>query len=615
MTASPTRSRVPLLLVTVAGIAASFCAPVVAQDAGAGPAEEAQPSRPQSLLPGRIDAPPPPEESSAPEPLLPGSVSTTPSAPGTAEVPQTAASGPSAPTVEAVAVPLAIDASTIGPLTASNGGYGADLWNGSRGSFVNFIMPKLTTPVGSRFGQIALRRALATAAAPPPGANQIAFHTARTQLLLRLGEADLASKLAAAVPQQTYNRQMYAVAGQAHLAAFNVPATCPLASKAIVFSPDNLWPLLSAVCSAIQGDDSGAALGIDIARQSDKLKVNRFDLYLADRMLTAMSGGGRGGVIDWPKDGLLTSFRLAGIYAGGQSLPIAALKQKNSAVHGWIAKSGMADSTTRFVSAWTAASTGVLSTDEWIGLWAQRGSQMTSAQLAYAPEGLLVRANAAPYKERIAVMKQLWKLGKGNARADLAMRLLTSDAAARLPLNPVAIADSPELVRSMILGGCFAEARAWWTYLQSQKNNAAAQKALLEIWAGLELTDWKNTIPSNVKLLESWVNSQPADVKDRRGALLSAAMQGLGYGFAATADVQKFDLTPSGTAYERLADAAKRRAKGEVIILGSLLMGDSLDSISPETLHAVTKAYRMAGLQAEARLIAAEVVLQAGRDQ
>lgn len=608
-----------MLLLSVACLAGTAFAPVVAQETTPQATEDVQPSRPQSLLPGRIDAPEPAEtgaaEISTPEPLLPGAARTPPADPGTAEVPQTAAFGSSAPVADAVLVPLAADASTIGPLTASNGGYGRDIWNGSRGSFVNFILPKMATPVGSRFGQIALRRALATAALPPTGANQIAFHTGRAQLLLRLGEADLASRLAAAVPQQTYNRQMYAVAGQAHLAAFNVPATCPLASRAIVFSPDNLWPLLSAVCSAIQGDDSGAALGIDIARQSDKLKVNRFDLYLADRMLTAMSGGGRGGVIDWPKDGLLTSFRLAAIYAGGQSLPIAALKKKNSAVHGWIAKSGMADSTTRFVSAWTAASTGVLSTDEWIGLWAQRGGQMSSSQLAYAPEGLLVRANAAPYKERLAVMKQLWRLGKGNARADLAMRLLTSDAAARMPLNPVAIADSPELVRSMILGGRFAEARAWWPYLQSQKNNSAAQKALLENWAALELTDWKNTIPANADLLERWVNAQPGDLKERRGSLMSAAMQGLGYSFAANADVPKFDLTPSGGAYERLADAAKRRAKGEVIVLGSLLMGDSLDAISPETLYAVTRAYHAAGLGIEARLIAAEVILQAGRDQ
>ncbi len=572
----------------------------------------APPQRPQSLLPGRINAPESADQS--PEPILPGTSGNPPAASGTADVPQTAASAPSSGPETQLPLPATADLRTIGPLTQSSGGYGPTLWSGSSGGFVTVLLPKLPAPIGSRFGQIALRRALATAATAPDGTDPVPFHAARTQLLLRLGEADLASRLAAAVPQAAYSRQMYAIAGQAHLAALNVPATCPLASKAIVFSPDNIWPLLSAVCSGIQGDDSGAALGLDIARQSDTLKVNKFDLYLADRMLTAVTGGGRGGVVDWPQDGLLTTFRLAGIYGGGQSLPVSAFKNKNSAVFGWLAKSAMVESSTRYVAGWTAASTGVLNTDEWIGLWAQRGSQMSPSQLAYAPEGLLLRANTAPYKERIAVMKQLWKLGK-NPRGDLAMRLLTSDAATRLAPNMVYAADAPELVRSMILGGRFSEARTWWPYLQAQKGNSVATSALLEIWAGLELTDWKNQIPANAKLLEAWINAQPSDLQKRRGRLLVAAMKGLGYDFAATADVPRINDAPRGAVYDRLRDAARRRAQGEVIVLGSLAMGDTLDAISPETLQEVTRAYRAVGRVAEARLIAAEVVLQAGRDQ
>lgn len=612
MTASMDRALLAALIAATAWAASPDVSRLQAQEA---PQEEAPepPSRPQSLLPGRQEEAPPAEE--APQPLLPGSTSAEPAAPSqTAVMPQ---SGTTASPVSPEApLPLAskADLRTIGPLIPANGGYGPDLWSGSSGGFISVLLPKLPAPIGSRFGQIALRRALATSAPLPAGADPIMFHAARTHLLLRLGEADLASRLAAAVPQSAFSRQMYTIAGQAHLAAMNVPATCPLASKAIVFSPDNIWPLLSAVCSGIQGDDSGAALGLDLARQSDTLKVNKFDLYLADRMVTAVTGGGRGGVVDWPKDGLLTTFRLAGIYGGGQSLPVSALENKNSAVFGWIAKSGMVESSTRVVAGWTAASTGVLTTDEWISLWAQRGSQMSPAQLAYAPEGLLLRANTAPYKERLAVMQQLWKLGK-NPRGDLAMRLLTSDAAARMPLNTLAVPDAPDLVRSMILGGRFAEARAWWPYLLSQKNNPAAASALLEIWAGLELTDWKNQIPANAVLLQSWIKAQPSDLQNRRGRLLVGALKGLGYAFAATADVPRVKDSPSGAVYDRLRDASRRRAKGEVIVLGSLVMGDQLDSISAETLQEVTRAYRNVGLVVEARLIAAEVVLQAGRDQ
>jgi hypothetical protein len=497
-----------------------------------------------------------------------------------------------------------------GPLSASNGGYGSDIWAGSRGSFVGMLLPSLPAPVGARFGQIALRRVLATRAVAPAGADLTAFYAGRTQLLLRLGEADLASRLAADVPQSSYSRHMYTIAVQAHLAALNVPATCPLAARAIVFSPDNLWPLLSAICSGIQGDEGGAALGLDIARQSDKLKVNRFDLYIADRMLTSVTGGGRGGVVDWPVDGMLTSFRVAGIYGSGQSLPVSALRNKNSAVLGWLARLGQVDTTTRYLAGWTAAATGVLNTDEWIGLWAQRGSQMSASQLAYAPEGLLLRANTAPFKERIAVMRQLWSMGK-DPRGDLSMRLLTSDAATRIPTVAAYSSDAPDLVRSMILGGRFGEARRWWTFMSTQKSSPAQ----LEIWAPLVLADWQKKMPANRQLLEQWIKAQPSDAQKRRGRLLVAALKGLGYGFAATADVPRIDDVPSGAVYDRLRDATRRRAKGEVIVLGALAMGSTLESVSPETLQEVTRAWRSVGLVVEARLVAAEVILQAGRSK
>jgi hypothetical protein len=574
--------------------------PVQAQDDSGAQPETASPSRPQSLIPGRAPARDAvPDTSGTPAPVRTSAPRAGPPVSSPAVVPD-----------GAVPLDAAATLGLAGPLTLQNGGYGPDLWSGSAGRFVNLILPKLPAPIGSRFGQIALRRALATRAEGPAGAEPIPFHAARTHLLLRLGEADLASRLAGQVAQPFYTRQMYTVAVQAHLSAMNVPATCPLAAKAIVFSPDNLWPLLTAICSGIQGDEGGAALGLDIARQSDKLKVNRFDLWLADRMLTAVTGGGRGGVIDWPDDGLLTSFRLAGVYGSGQALPVAALRGKNSAVMGWLAKSGLVDSSTRTLAGWTAAATGVLTTDEWIGLWAQRGSLMSPSQLAYAPEGLLLRANTAPVKERLAVMKQIWTMNK-TARGNLSGYLLTADAATRIPPDGAHSAAAPDLVRSMILGGRFEQARTWWTILAAQKKNAAA----LEIWAPLELIDWDHKIPATSQLLEQWIKAQPSDLQKRRGKLLVGALKGLGYAFAATADVPRIDDAPSGAVYERLRDATRRHAKGEVIVLGALIMGSTLDSISAESLQEVTGAYRGVGLEFEARLIAAEVVLQAGRDQ
>jgi hypothetical protein len=578
-----------------------------AQDAPESTPEEqpAQaPSRPQSLLPGQIDAP----QSADIAPTEAASIPLTPVTDDTA----VATGSSAAPTPASVLAPAASSlrnpAAALGVLDPTTGGYGETLWSGSAGSFVTQVLNRMQAPIGSRFGQIMLRRALASRAVAPRGGDAVGFDTARAQMLLRMGEADLASRLVAQVPQASYNRRLYTVAGQSHLAAFNVPATCPLAARAIVFSQDPLWPLLSAICAALQGDEGGAALGLELAR--DSAKVNRFDLAIADRMVTAVTGGGRGGVVDWPAKGKFTTYRVAAIYLGGQVLPPAAIQSSNAAVQGWLAQSGAVDSQTRWQASWTAASMGVLNTDAWIGLWSSRGAEMTPAALAYAPEGYLMRANSGKLDNRLKAMQHLWSLGKSD-RGRLAMYLLTSDAAARLPVMRPFDSAAPDLVRAMLMGGKFEAAQKWYQAL-SAHSSGSAQAAALEIWAALEILDDRKAIAGSEDKLKAWINAQSADNRERRGRLALGALRGLGAPYAQDASVGvSVDETPGGKIFELLDAAAKRKARGEVIVLSALLLGDQPASVNGESLEQIVRALRSVGLEKEARLIAMEAVLMA----
>jgi hypothetical protein len=597
--------KTTLLLGALLGSSAVLAQKTSDQELAPADAQPEAPSRPQSLLPGQIDGP----QSTDVAPT--GAPTIVPENPTSDDAIASGTSAAPAPSATA-ALPLPSTQrkpeDALGVLDPTTGGFDRTLWQGSLGSFITELMNRMQVPIGSRIGHITLRRALASKAVAPRGSDPVSFDAARTQLLLRLGEADLASRLAAQVPQASYNRRLYAVAAQAHLAAFNLPATCPLAAKAIVFSQDSIWPLLSAICAALQGDEGGAALGLELAR--DSAKVNRFDLAIADRMVTAVTGGGRGGIVDWPEKGILTTYRLATIYLGGQVMPSFAITKSNAAVQGWMAQSGAVDSQARMLAGWTAASTGVMNTDAWIGLWASRGAAMSPAVLAYAPEGNLMRANTGLIANRLKAIKGLWALGKSD-RGRMAMYLLSSDAAARLPVLPQFEADAGNLTRAMMLGGKTEAALRWYDVLGRAKS-ATAQSERLEMWAALEILDSKNRVAGSADQLKNWIAAQPEAIREKRGRLALAALRGLGVAYAQDASVGvKVDDTPSGKVFELLAAAAARRAKGEVVVLAALVMGDQPESVNGESLEQVVKAYRRVGLEREARLMAAEAVLMA----
>jgi hypothetical protein len=557
-----------------------------------------------------------PEPEQAPTSLLPGSIAPAPSTAAESPAPPAAQSAPAAPAADATIIaapapaPLPVDLGGGGSLPGKHG-LGPAAWSRSSGGFSTQLMLKMSAATGSRYQHILLRRLLLTPAPPPTGADPVKFLNARAHLLLRMGEVEASKILLNSLPQTAYTRQSYAVAGQAHMAAIDLPSACPLATRAIVFSPDAQWPLISGVCSALQGDDGGAALGLDIARQEGK--VNRFDLMLAEQMVTALSGGGRGGEIAWPEKGKFTSYRVGGVYSSGQRFPRAALLRAPVAVQNWLARSGAVDSDTRWALAWTATARGVMSAAEFSSLWAARGSAMDERARAYRPEGLYQRAFAAPsVAGRRQAFAQLLALGKSEAGRAAMWSLLAAPAAAYAPFDPATAksaeqaAFASQAVRAMIMGGRVRDALKWWPIVAKSQS-----PEVRKIWALLLVASGNKALPVSQDFADAWADAQSGDDEARRIEMGFAALQGLGYPLKAP--LGKNPGTADDTVlFEKLADAAKRGARGEVVLLSHMALGQSVSQTDAATLFAVLRAYRAVGLGAEARMIAADAMILSG---
>jgi hypothetical protein len=596
------RSLLPLALVAL------LVAPAGARQQT--PPEEEAPApveAPKSLLPGRAAPPaeapveelgPLPSESGAPAPAAPVAA-----APVGEVAPMDLPAGP---------VRGPVDIRTIGWLSPSSGGFPATAWSRAQGDVISrqlWALPgQSATPAAHR----SLRRLLISNSAAPSGADPIAFVSARTHLLVRMGEAIAAKRLADRVPLSLYSRQFYDVSRQAHLASFDVAGACPLATNAIVFSKESHWALLSAICSGLQGDDGGAALALDLARQGGRF--NPFDLQLADRAVTAATGGGGGGLVRWPRNGILTTYRLAVIYGTGQTLPGYAFDRANLTVLSVIARQPMIDGQTRLRAVATASALGVLGPDDYASALAQRGSLAAGRPLGNSNEGLLQRAYTAPrLNDRSQAMRTLWARG-GNPLGLLALRQATAGPAAAFPVSAQSAAAAPDLVRAMVMGGRYAQAARWYPALAQASPGQAAR-----IWPLLELTDFANRIPSSPALVEASLkafDSEGGDMAERRGELLLAVLQGLGYRSAFEADApwgMSSSSSPNDSpAMTALRRAAGQRSAGEVVVYAAAVMGRDINAVAPEDLREVMRAYVAVGLSSDARLIAAEALAAAG---
>lgn len=583
---------------------------------------------PKSLLPAGKFAPPSQSETvlTAPAPTQPSQT------PGAAPAQATSGEEGAPPQEGGDIAPVAAEAQTISPqlvapdliappatqaigwLPPISGGFGARIWEGSSGAFLKALLPRVPAPTASRFGHILLRRALLSIAPPPPGALLGNFAAERAHLLLRMGEVDGAKAIIDRMPLDSYTRRLYDVAPQVHLAAGDIPSLCPLVQTGIAVSKDSLWPLSSAMCAAIQGDDAGAALVLD--RERENRLSQDFDIRLTDRVATLVAGGNRGINVGWPAQGRLTTFRLSLALMGGVPVPREVLSSANSAVRGWLVRHPNAPLPVRIEAANTATATGVMSGRELVNLWSLQAAGLDSTALAALPVGKLRTAYVAGrFSIRLAAMQDLWSQGAMEAdRA--AMKIVTAGAAAGFPVYPAYIEAAPQLVRSLLMVGDVKSAQRWWDLARAQtrQGNSKAGASLRMIWPLVTLAQAKGQIPHSGKLYDLWSDTLEGDRSQKQRVRALAAASLIGMGLLDKNDIPGGDWPDElDTSYvKRIRAAAANRQKGEVIVLAALGLGTDPTAILPAHLLEVTRALKKVGLVREAGLIAAEALIRNG---
>ncbi len=558
---------------------------------------------PKSILPPGFDEPAPPKRvEPQPEPVAEvkaADPATTATAP-----PVTAPTLPTGPDPMAT-VAVRADPNAIGLLSPAAGGYGPATFAPSNGRFLTGLMNRIDAPIASRWAHIVLRRALLSQVATPTGLRPADWVADRAWLLIRMGEADGAKALVEAVPVDRYTVRMYAVAAQTSLASSDLSALCPLTSTARSVSKEPFWPMMDAVCAGMNGDDLTAASIFDGLRAREA--ADPFDLKLAERVTTAVNGGGRAANIEWQDVDRLSIFRFGLAVAGGVMPSPELLAKAPSQVRAWLFRAPTAPVDTRVAMAASAAALGVASSDEMVRTYSAMAAELDPVAFEASPASQLRTAFAGRTPEaRVAAMRTLWNRGT-DPGSRYAMKILTARAAAGVRPTADQVELAPQLIESMLSAGLVRPALRWWPVL----DDAGGTPRDLA-WAALAVAD--DRVPATGGAFDDWFDAEKQRIgaapATRRARLLAAALAGLGTrGSNWTGRLDDLDVAPLDNVWTRQIDAAAAAGRvGEVALLAATGLQTNWAGVPPRHLFHIIAAYKRVGRIHEARMLAVEAV-------
>lgn len=496
------------------------------------------------------------------------------------------------------------DPRLVGAIDPMEWGLGAAPWGAANGGFLSGLMRRLDTPLPSRWLHITLRNALLARSEAPPEVNPVDWVAERAWLLLRMGEADAAAMLVAGVDVADFTPKMTQVAVQSALAGADPGALCPLREK-MGSVEKRILPLTDAMCAGLAGEAITAASRVEQARRRGP--ITGIDHVLADKVVGAGASTGRAVTVEWDGVEGLTAWRYGLSAATGMVPPDRLLKNAPARVRAWQARAPMLSPEQRLPAARIATGLGVFSSAALGDLYAAIYDSTDASDLPGTDAWQLRLAFAAREEsERLEAMRRLW----GNSSDPierLASEALVSLAASRLRPSAALQGDAPKLIASLLAGGNDRAAARWSPLLGEISDDGAADQA----WALLALG---TTAP--VDLSESRID----DFVDRdnsrdksRSRLLIAGLAGLGRINSETATSLNrshgLGLGRANSWTRWVAEAGTRRQPGSALLLAAIgMQASSPDKIPAAHLFQALKAMRSAGLDYQARMVAAEMI-------
>jgi hypothetical protein len=489
----------------------------------------------------------------------------------------------------------------VGVIAPEEGGFATASLARQPEALVRAILAGTKGPLVSRWGHILLRRALASRYEAPAGMDPVEFAALRTGVLNSLGEFALARALVQDIDTGNWNTAITSEALTAYIAASDVVGACPAVRLQGSARENPEWVMLQAICNAYAGEGALAATQLNSAQNREI--APEIDVLLAQRYAGA-AGRGRGGTtVDWDGVETVTPWRFSLANAVGEDIPEGVLDGALEGEGGAYfqlagASTPVLPLTQRARFAELAAVRGVLSASAMVDLYSQiyinEGVGGEAAQRAGRLRDAYVAAGPA---ERITAMRGLW----GEGIAGFAGQITTAYAAARItPATERAYA-ADELIASMLTAGLDRDAAAWSRFVDEGSLG----------WALIALSDADGGQVSRGDV-ESFIDNDES-AEGRKSAFLVAGLAGLGRlsqgASTALAEDTGFNLERQTRWARTIARAAEVENAALVALLAGLgMQGESWAQMTPLHLYHIVAGLRAVGLEAEARMIAAEAV-------
>ncbi len=491
----------------------------------------------------------------------------------------------------------------VGFIDQGEGGFPAVSTHYLNGAFVEGVIGKTRGRFVSRWGHILARRALSSRLATPVGMNGADWAAMRAQLLLRMGEADAARAMVQSVDSGNFTRALEDAALASFVATSDPVGICPITALTAAGRPGWDWDLSRAICSSFSDEGSSGMAQLDRALRRGT--GNKIDILLAQKFAGAALKARRAVKIEWDGVEALTPWSIGMSFATGIEPP-ENLRQSAGAAYSLMAvRAPMLPLASRAAAADVAAARGVLSSQAMIDLYSQlyaaRSGGAEPDEWTTRSETLRTAYFAKAADDRLDAIRKLWGDGSDPDRAFSGL-VLTSYAAARLaPSNDMSDSAAP-LVASMLTAGLDRNALKWAPFLSIGS----------EGWGLVVLANPARATQVGAEGLNAFADNDDSE-ESLRSQFLVAGLMGLGRVDPAAArsfaEKMEIDLNRQ-TRWTRAIDAAAASGNPTLVSLLAAfgMQAERWDRMTPLHLYHIVSALRQVGLEAEARMIAAEAV-------
>ena len=525
-----------------------------------------------------------------------------------------------------------IDPDSVGTLTPDKGGFGPEMWQGTRRPLVERLLPGLPVGTASRSMRDLMRRLLLSAARVPAGEKKENLIAMRVSRLAAMGDIANVVALLRAAPNRSEDPALLRSEAEILFLTNDNGRACPLVASRIRGAGDAFWQKAFVFCQALAGQHAKASLGVALLREQDVQDPVFYGL------IDSLAGTGKFEIESLKNPRPL---HFAMVRAAKARLPTDISTSDNPAVLRTIATSPNARPELRVDAAERAEGMGALSTDVLRQLYAgitfsedDLANPLTRADAERSPlsRALLYRkALVESVPAAVAeVLSRAFKLARESGQFGLSARVY-GQILSNLPPSQDLIWFASDAVRALLAAGRPAAAKNWFAILrisalfnEASGNIQAALLPLARLTGAEEASTW------DAADLSKWLAVQLKPDEDgkteerervvARASLLYNLLEGLGDLVPDPQWEELFDgpsqlaTVMPRPAIWRAIDVASREVRvGETVLLSLLVLGEAGPTqANPIVIRRVVESLRRVGLEDEARSLAIEAAIVAG---